>query len=127
LVLVEEIVVTPEVLSAEPLANNLIALTTKGAVDLSTLKVKLNGKVQCSRHTYVIQLIFGVQTIALKGNTTMSPADTPSKSITYMTLATSLSPGNLSIIAGDAAFSFVLPPQQSTTYGSTISLIIKRF
>ena len=37
---------TPEFLSAEPFATNLIGITTVGAVDFSTVKVTLNGKVR---------------------------------------------------------------------------------
>lgn len=48
LVLVESIVITPEFLSAEPLANNVIAVTTKGEVDLSAVTVSLNGAVSDS-------------------------------------------------------------------------------
>jgi hypothetical protein len=37
--------VTPQFLSAEPIANNVLAVTTQGAVDLSKVKVTQNGKV----------------------------------------------------------------------------------
>jgi phosphatidylinositol glycan class B len=45
MVLIESIVISPEFLSAEPLANNVVAVTTKGEVDLSAVKVALNGSV----------------------------------------------------------------------------------
>jgi hypothetical protein len=45
MVLVESIVVTPELLSAEPLANNIVAVTTKGEVDFSAVQVALNDSV----------------------------------------------------------------------------------
>lgn len=44
--LVSSIVIEPEFLSAEPLANNIIAVTTQGAVDFSTVKVTLNNAVR---------------------------------------------------------------------------------
>lgn len=42
---IQSIVVTPQFLSAEPLTNNIVAVTTAGAVDLSTVKVALNNAV----------------------------------------------------------------------------------
>ncbi|KAG6852563.1 hypothetical protein C0991_010935, partial [Blastosporella zonata] len=45
-ILVESIVVTPEFLSAEPFANNVIAVTTVGAVNISDISVTLNQKVK---------------------------------------------------------------------------------
>lgn len=45
---VESIVITPEFLSAEPLGSNVVAVTTKGDVDFSTVRVKLNGNVSYS-------------------------------------------------------------------------------
>jgi hypothetical protein len=41
----QQIVIPPEVLSAEPLADSIIAVTTQGAVDLSDISVALNGTV----------------------------------------------------------------------------------
>lgn len=41
----QELVVTPLFLSAEPLGQNLIAVTTQGAVDLTAVKVTLNKAV----------------------------------------------------------------------------------
>lgn len=41
----QEIVVTPKFLSAEPITSNVVAVTTQGNVDLSTVQVALNGKV----------------------------------------------------------------------------------
>ncbi|KIJ28440.1 glycoside hydrolase family 44 protein [Sphaerobolus stellatus SS14] len=96
--LVSEIVVTPEFLSAEPLTSNLIALTTQGAVDLSTVKVKLNGK-----------------NLQVTGNKTLIPVDTPATTITYLTLGTSFTSGSLSISAGNSSFNFTLPAKLDTT------------
>jgi hypothetical protein len=42
---VQTIVIAPEFLSAEPLASNVIAVTTKGEVDFSTVQVTLNNNV----------------------------------------------------------------------------------
>lgn len=41
----QEIVVTPKFLSAEPITSNVIAVTTQGNVDLSAIQVALNGNV----------------------------------------------------------------------------------
>ncbi|KAK7045829.1 hypothetical protein VNI00_007240 [Paramarasmius palmivorus] len=43
-VLVESIIVEPKFLSAEPFANNIVAVTTVGDVDLNSISIKLNGK-----------------------------------------------------------------------------------
>ncbi|KAF8874839.1 glycoside hydrolase family 44-domain-containing protein [Infundibulicybe gibba] len=94
-VLVSSIVIEPEFLSAEPLANNIIAVTTAGAVDFSTVNVKLNGK-----------------TVKVANQTTYSPIDTPSRSITYLSLASSLAPGSLLITAGNSTFNYTLPAVQ---------------
>ena len=42
---VKALTITPEILSAEPIGSNVVALTTKGEVDLSKVQVLLNGKV----------------------------------------------------------------------------------
>ncbi|KZV87503.1 hypothetical protein EXIGLDRAFT_773572 [Exidia glandulosa HHB12029] len=89
---VSSIVIEPKFLSAEPLANNIIAVTTQGAVDFSTVKVTLNNA-----------------TIAVSSKATYSPIDAPSKSITYLTLAKSLAPGALTIVAGGSTFAVTLP------------------
>ena len=60
--------------------------------------------------------MFHPQTIPIKSNVTTSPVDTPSKTITYFTLASSLAPGNLVIAAGGANFTFALPAKQNTKY-----------
>ena len=44
---------TPEFLSAEPLADHIIAVTTQGAVDLDDVNVNLNGKVGDFAHVEV--------------------------------------------------------------------------
>ncbi|KAF7326765.1 Endoglucanase A [Mycena venus] len=95
-----EIVVTPLFLSAEPLAANTIAVTTQGSVDFSTLTVSLNG-----------------QTLKITNTTTYVPAGTPSKSITYLTLAENFAPGTLLIDTGvlnggNSTFNFNLPTVQ---------------
>ncbi|KAG6816419.1 hypothetical protein H0H87_006156 [Tephrocybe sp. NHM501043] len=95
IVLVESIVVTPEFLSAEPFANNVIAVTSKGTVDFSDVSVTLNNKA-----------------VSIKSTNTYVPVDTPSKSITYLNLASSLSPGPLLITAGNSTFNFTLPGVQ---------------
>lgn len=38
-------VVTTNFLSAEPLANNVVAVTTGGAIDLSQIQIIMNGNV----------------------------------------------------------------------------------
>ncbi|KAL0576292.1 hypothetical protein V5O48_005701 [Marasmius crinis-equi] len=96
--LVTEIVVTPQFLSAEPLGNNLIAVTSKGTVDLKTVKVTLNGKA-----------------VTVSNTTTYTPSDTPSTSISYLLLNSSLAPGTLAIAAGNSTFNFTLPSAQATT------------
>ncbi|TFL04621.1 glycoside hydrolase family 44-domain-containing protein [Pterulicium gracile] len=104
--LVSEIVVTPKFLSAEPLGDRLVAVTTEGPVDFSKLSATLNGKAVSftARHTEV-------------------PADSPKKSITYFTLGASLSQGTLVIKAGDASFSYALPAALRTTIGTTAKVI----
>ncbi|KAJ3573789.1 hypothetical protein NP233_g2215 [Leucocoprinus birnbaumii] len=104
IVVLEEIIVTPEFLSAEPLANNIIAVTTKGNVDLSTVKVALN-RVP----------------IAVASRTTYVPADTPALSITYYTLTRNLAPGNLTIMAGNSSFSHAVPNALSGSVVQAIS------
>ncbi|THG98524.1 hypothetical protein EW026_g3685 [Hermanssonia centrifuga] len=96
--LISTITIAAEFLSAEPLANNLLAVTTSGDVDFSTVKVNLNGK---SMH--------------ITSNTTTVPVDSPSTTITYLTLASSLAPGHLAITAGNSSFSFVLPAKLDAT------------
>ncbi|KAG8937549.1 hypothetical protein FRC04_010654, partial [Tulasnella sp. 424] len=87
------ITVTPLFLSAEPIGNDLIAVTTQGKVDLSTVKVKLNNA-----------------TVAISNTTTYSPIDTPSKTVTYFTLAKSLTAGSLVVTAGtNTTFNYTLP------------------
>ncbi|KAG8960613.1 hypothetical protein FRC05_006721 [Tulasnella sp. 425] len=96
------ITVAPLFLSAEPIGNDLIAVTTQGKVDLSTVKVKLNNA-----------------TVAISNTTTYSPIDTPSKTITYFTLAKSLTAGSLVVTAGtNTTFNYTLP---AVRYG-TINL-----
>ncbi|KAF5358065.1 hypothetical protein D9756_001355 [Leucocoprinus leucothites] len=103
IVLVEEIVVTPEFLSAEPLASNVVAVTTKGEVDLSTVQVTLNGSPT-----------------KVSGHTTYVPPDTPALSITYFTLASNFAAGNLTITAGEKSFSYALP---KVLYGSIVQSV----
>ncbi|KAF9485099.1 hypothetical protein BDN70DRAFT_708241 [Pholiota conissans] len=105
IVLVDEIVTTPEVLSAEPLTDHYVAVTTQGAVDLSDIKVSLNGKA-----------------IKIVNFTTYTPVDTPSKTITYLQLASTFSQGNLTVssASGNATFTTVLPAVQ---YGSIVQQV----
>ncbi|KAG6901408.1 hypothetical protein C0995_012298 [Termitomyces sp. Mi166 len=103
IVLVESIVITPEFLSAEPLANNVIAVTTKGAVNFSDVSVILNQKA-----------------LTVESSSTYSPPDTPAKTITYLTLASSLSPGTLLITTGNSTFNWTLP---SVQYASIVQSV----
>ncbi|KAG8986134.1 hypothetical protein FRB90_004197, partial [Tulasnella sp. 427] len=87
------ITVTPLFLTAEPIGNDLIAVTTQGKVDLTTVKVKLNNA-----------------TITISNTTTYTPIDAPAKTITYFTLSRSLAPGSLVISAGtNTTFNYTLP------------------
>ncbi|KDR73568.1 hypothetical protein GALMADRAFT_72267 [Galerina marginata CBS 339.88] len=94
-VLVSEIFITPEFLSAEPLTNNVVAVTTVGAVNLTDLHVALDGKP-----------------VKVSSQTTYNPVDTPAKTITYLTLASPFGQGNLTITAGTSTFSYALPAVQ---------------
>ena len=51
----KEITITPEILSVEPVTSNVVAITTKGEVDLSTVQIILNGKVCNSTHRIEIR------------------------------------------------------------------------
>ncbi|KAH6918404.1 glycoside hydrolase family 44-domain-containing protein [Coprinopsis sp. MPI-PUGE-AT-0042] len=106
IVLLGAINITPEILSAEPLGSNVVAVTTKGSVDLTTLKVLLNGKA-----------------ITVSSRTSYSPPDTPSKSITYLNLATPLASGKLDIVAGSKNYTYTLPPASTGTLNSKRSPI----
>ncbi|KAI0686449.1 glycoside hydrolase family 44-domain-containing protein [Cytidiella melzeri] len=96
--LLTSIVVIPEIISAEPLASNTIAVTTVGAVNISSLAVTLNAKP-----------------VPVTSQSTFSPADTPSKTIWYLTLAQALVPGSLVISSEDVSFNYTLP---AVSYGS---------
>lgn len=62
MVFVQDIVIAPEFLSAEPLGSNVIAVTTKGGVDLSTVKVTLNNHVSQSVCFFILALtVFPIQ------------------------------------------------------------------
>ncbi|XP_006457913.1 hypothetical protein AGABI2DRAFT_64785 [Agaricus bisporus var. bisporus H97] len=101
---VESIVIAPEFLSAEPLGSNVVAVTTKGDVDFSTVRVKLNGN-----------------TVRITGKTSYSPVDTPAQSITYLTLASSLRPGKLVITAdGGKSFDYTLSNALSGSINKSI-------
>ncbi|KAF9053081.1 glycoside hydrolase family 44-domain-containing protein [Panaeolus papilionaceus] len=102
-VIVSEIVVTPKFLSAEPLTNNVVAVTTSGKVDLSDIHVFLNGKA-----------------VKVTSNSSYVPPDTPARSITYLNLASSFSTGNLSITAGESSFTYELP---RVDYGSIVQQV----
>ncbi|RPD78129.1 hypothetical protein L226DRAFT_457148 [Lentinus tigrinus ALCF2SS1-7] len=93
IVLLTEIIVTPEFLSADPLAGNIIAVTSQGAVDFSQISAQLNNA-----------------TVTLKKDATYSPPDTPALTITYFTMSKPLAPGSLVITAGDnTTFSHTIP------------------
>ncbi|KAK7449720.1 hypothetical protein VKT23_013195 [Stygiomarasmius scandens] len=95
-VLVESIVVQPEFLSAEPLANNIVAVTTVGDVDLHSISIKLNGK-----------------SMNISNTTTYSPPDTPSKTINYLSLRSSFVAGQLIITANNFTAEHTIPTVQS--------------
>ncbi|KAJ7220980.1 glycoside hydrolase family 44-domain-containing protein [Mycena rebaudengoi] len=95
IVVVESIIVKPLFLSAEPLAGNVIGVTTQGAVDFSTVKVTQNGKA-----------------VSIKNTTSYIPVGTPSKKITYLTLGTQFAPGPLVISTATGNFTFTLPTVQ---------------
>ncbi|KAL0951928.1 hypothetical protein HGRIS_008582 [Hohenbuehelia grisea] len=103
IVFVDSIIVEPKFLSAEPLINDVIAVTTQGAVDFNTISVKLNG-----------------QTVAVSSKTTYVPVDTPAKSITYLTLAKPFAPGPLVITAVALSFNYTLPAVQ---HGSVVQSV----
>lgn len=42
----QEITITPQFLSAEPITNDIVAITTVGAVDLTEINVSQNGEVK---------------------------------------------------------------------------------
>ncbi|KAF4615500.1 hypothetical protein D9613_002744 [Agrocybe pediades] len=107
IVLVSEIVVTPQLLSAEPLTNNILAVTTVGAVNLADVHVAFNGKA-----------------VKVASQTTYNPVDTPSKTITYLTLGSSFKQGNLTITAGNTTFTHVLPSAQRGSIVTTAKLPI---
>ncbi|KAJ7448690.1 glycoside hydrolase family 44-domain-containing protein [Mycena galericulata] len=109
---VQEIVVTPLFLSAEPLAANTIAVTTQGAVDISTLSVNLNG-----------------QSVKILNTTTYVPVGTPSLSVTYLTLASTFTAGTLMIDTGvdnggNGVFNFTLPAVQYASIVQQVSFPI---
>lgn len=110
LVLVETIVIAPEFLSAEPLASNVVAVTTKGEVDLSAVSVSLNGSVSSLFSlSVVLESDAALQPVTIKGHNSYVPVDTPGRSITYFTLAKNLAPGKLVITAGEKSFNHTLP------------------
>ena len=108
--------VKPEILSAEPLGNDLIAVTTKGSVDLKSVKVSLNGKVSLpSQKRFASDShSFHRQAVTVGSSTTYTPPDTPSKAITYLVLNSSLASGTLAITAGSLSFNYTLPSALST-------------
>jgi hypothetical protein len=56
-----------------------------------------------------------LQTVAVTSKSTYNPPDTPSQTITYLTLAKVFTAGSLVITAGATSFSYALPAAQ---YGS---------
>ncbi|KAF5391238.1 hypothetical protein D9757_003018 [Collybiopsis confluens] len=85
--------VTPLFLSAEPLANNILAVTSQGAVNFSQVTAKINGGQ-----------------VSLTRSATYSPPDTPSQTITSFTAS------SLVITAGNATFSYTIPAAKSVSY-----------
>ncbi|KAF9051973.1 glycoside hydrolase family 44-domain-containing protein [Panaeolus papilionaceus] len=106
-VIVKELVVTPLFLSAEPLTNSIVAVTTQGKVSLSNVQVTLNGK-----------------SVSIVGNTSYVPVDTPAKSITYFNLATPFTAGSLAIRAGNTTFSYTLPSASGVSVNQGVSTYI---
>ncbi|CAK5284891.1 unnamed protein product [Mycena citricolor] len=103
-VIVQQIVVTPEILSAEPLAENIIAVTSQGAVDFSKIAVQLNGK-----------------SVRVSNSTSYVPVGSPSKLITYLTLASNFAPGALVITSPTLSINYTLPAAQSMAIDKTKS------
>ncbi|KAI0028548.1 glycoside hydrolase family 44-domain-containing protein [Vararia minispora EC-137] len=106
--LLSEIVVTPKFLSAEPMANNIIAVTSQGAVNFSQISATLNNA-----------------TVSLKKAITYSPPDTPGQTITYLTMSTPIVTGSLIIMAdANTTFSHTIPALKygTITTGNTKSI-----
>ncbi|KAF7369391.1 Endoglucanase A [Mycena venus] len=104
IVVVESIIIPPLFLSAEPLAANTIAVTTQGDVDFSTMAVSFNG-----------------QSVKILNTTSYTPVGTPSKNVTYLTLAQNFVPGTLLIDTGvpnggNSTFNFTLPVVQYASF-----------
>ncbi|KAG8824630.1 hypothetical protein FRC17_009065 [Serendipita sp. 399] len=104
IVLLTSIVVKPLFLSAEPIGNNIVAVTSQGAVDWANVTVKLNNA-----------------TIAVTGKTTYSPPDTPSRTISYLKLASNLAAGTLKVTAGALSVSYTLPAVQYASIVTSVS------
>ncbi|CCA75148.1 hypothetical protein PIIN_09132 [Serendipita indica DSM 11827] len=102
--LLTSIIVKPEFLSAEPIANNILAVTTQGTVDFQNLTVSLNNA-----------------TISVTNITTFSPADTPSRTINYLKLASNLQPGLIKVKAGSLDVSYTLPTVQYASIVTAVS------
>jgi hypothetical protein len=100
-----ELVITPEFLSAEPLAGNVIAVTSQGAVDFSQVSATMNNA-----------------TVSLKKAATYSPPDTPALTITYFIMSKPIASGSL-VISTDAntTFSHTIPAVKygTITMGNT--------
>ncbi|KAJ7814495.1 glycoside hydrolase family 44-domain-containing protein [Mycena olivaceomarginata] len=112
IVVVESIIIPPLFLSAEPLAANTIAVTTQGDVDFSTFAVSLNG-----------------QSVKILNTTTYTPVGTPSKSVTYLTLAKSFVQGSLVIDTGvpnggNPTFNVTLPAVQFASFVQQVNFPI---
>ncbi|KAF7365841.1 Endoglucanase A [Mycena venus] len=112
IVVVESIIIPPLFLSAEPLAANTIAVTTQGDVDFSTFAVSLNG-----------------QSVKILNTTTYTPVGTPSKSVTYLTLAKNFVQGSLVIDTGvpnggNPTFNVTLPAVQFASFVQQVNFPI---
>ncbi|KAJ7915005.1 glycoside hydrolase family 44-domain-containing protein [Mycena leptocephala] len=115
IVVVESIIIPPLFLSAEPLAANTIAVTTQGDVDFSTFAVSLNG-----------------QSVKILDTTTYTPVGTPSKSVTYLTLAKNFIQGSLVIDTGvpnggNSTFNVTLPAVQYASFVQQVNFPISPF
>ncbi|KAJ7876609.1 hypothetical protein B0H13DRAFT_2235986 [Mycena leptocephala] len=112
IVVVESIIIPPLFLWAEPLAANTIAVTTQGDVDFSTFAVSLNR-----------------QSVKILNITTYTPVSTPSKSITYLTLAKNFVQGSLVIDTGvpnggNPSFNVTLPAVQYASFVQQVNFPI---
>ena len=63
-----------------------------------------------------------MQAVTISSRATTSPIDAPSKSITYINLASNFAPGTLVISSGNTSFTYTLP---AVIYGSVTTGVTK--